>query len=206
MQQKTEKVRTSFGFKKKAVVVAVTIAAATLGLSSTVVAYGEPSAPIKSADATERKTLKNTGAVLLENVESPSQGSVVVEAATLASTEPVAPPPPPPTIGAQALAVAYNYIGTPYVAYAAGPGGFDCSGLVMFSFAQIGVSVPHGANGIANMGTVIDASQAEPGDLVWYPGQHIGFWVSPGLMLDAPIPGRTVGVHQIWGAPLIVRL
>lgn len=209
MQQKTEKVRTSFGFKKKAVAVAVLTAAVGLSVGSASPAYGEPFAAPMAADSTERKALNDKGIIFFnEDVEVPSEGSIAVESAAAEAAEPQPAPvtPPPFPGGSDALAVAYSYIGTPYVSMAAGPGGFDCSGLVMFSFAQVGVSLPHSADQIGSMGTIIDESQAVPGDLVWWPGQHIGFWVAPGQMLDAPVPGQTVGVHNMWGSPVIVRL
>ena len=207
MQQKTEKVRTSFEFKKKAVAVAVLTAVVGLSVGSASPAYGEPSAVPMAADSTERKTLNDVGIIFKnEVVEVPTEGSVAVETVASVEPEPIPVTPPPFAGGSDALAVAYSYIGTPYVSMAAGPGGFDCSGLVMFSFAQVGTSLPHSADQIGSMGTIIDESQAVPGDLVWWPGQHIGFWVAPGQMLDAPVPGQTVGVHNMWGSPVIVRL
>lgn len=218
MQQKTittEPDHSKSGFTKKAVAVSVIAAAIGLGICSSTPtpAYGETQIMV-SADTADRP-LSVTNNILKTKLEKSSEASIMLVSASTAEIEVPAPAPEPepepvsipaPGIGAQALAVAYSYIGVPYVANAASPDGFDCSGLVMFSFAQVGVSVPHGADQIAYMGTVIDASQAVPGDLVWYPNQHIGFWVAPGQMLDAPIPGRTVDVHDIWGDPLIVRL
>lgn len=130
--------------------------------------------------------------------------SVETSVPAVADAQPA--PPPPPPIGEQALAVAYGYVGTPYVYNGAGPDGFDCSGLVMFTFAQLGIDLPHGADDIASLGVSVSEADAIPGDIVWYPGQHVGLWVSPGLMLDSPTEGRTVSVNAIWGDPIIIRL
>ncbi len=211
MQQKTitEPDHTWFGVKKKAVAVAVITAAVCLSISSASPAHGE-SVPLPvSADSIDRELIEFMMADTTEQDTSES-GSISVSSAVEEEPEPVTQPEPAPApqpgIGGSALAVAYNYVGVPYVYAGSTPGGFDCSGLVMFSFAQVGVGLPHSADAIGSMGTVIDVSQAVPGDLVYYPGQHIGFWVSPGQMLDAAVPGTTIGVHQIWGNPLIVRL
>lgn len=117
-----------------------------------------------------------------------------------------APTPPPPTLGEQLLAVALNYEGVPYVPYSANPSGFDCSGLISFSLSQLGITVPHGADRIAESGTRISEDEARPGDLVWYPGQHIEIWVKPGVMFGASREGTLVSYHNIWGSPVFIRL
>jgi len=124
-----------------------------------------------------------------------------------AAEAPVAVPAPVPVsgLGSAALNVAYGLAGVPYVANGASPSGFDCSGLVSYAFAQVGYPLPHNANAIGAMGTVINPADAQPGDLAVYPG-HIEFWVSPGVMFGAAVPGTVVGIHNIWGNPLIIRL
>lgn len=115
-------------------------------------------------------------------------------------------PKPPPPIGEQALGVALTLAGVPYSFAGASPSGVDCSGLVSYALAQVGVTAPHSAGGIAALGTQINFDDARPGDLVWYPGQHIEFWVRPGVMFGAAEPGTVVEEHSIWGSPLIIRL
>lgn len=109
-------------------------------------------------------------------------------------------------VGPSALSVAFGLAGIPYVSMGASRSGFDCSGLVSYALSQGGVVAPHSADGIAYMGTQISLADAQPGDLVWYPGQHIEFWVSPGVMFGASVPGTVVGTHAIWGRPVIIRL
>jgi cell wall-associated NlpC family hydrolase len=107
------------------------------------------------------------------------------------------------TAGVQALRFALTRIGDPYVWGAAGPTAFDCSGLVVWSFAQIGISLPHFSGDLWNSGVHVPRSQLEPGDLVFFFASlsHVGIYIGNGLMIDAPTWGIPIGVHQIfWGA------
>lgn len=105
-----------------------------------------------------------------------------------------------PTTGYSLSAVfntALQYQGVPYVFGGADPSGFDCSGFVMYVFAQYGISMPHSAAGQAAMGTQIPLSEAQPGDLVIMPG-HDGFYAGNGHILHAPYAGASVRVQPIW--------
>jgi peptidoglycan DL-endopeptidase CwlO len=107
------------------------------------------------------------------------------------------------TAGVQALRFALSRIGDPYVWGAAGPSAFDCSGLVVWSFAQIGISLPHFTGDLWNSGVHVPRSQLEPGDLVFFFASlsHVGIYIGNGLMIDAPTWGMPIGVHQIfWGS------
>ena len=75
-------------------------------------------------------------------------------------TATVPAPPPASGVGASAAGVAMGQLGVPYQWAGASPGGFDCSGLVMWAFAQVGVSLPHNAAAQYGVGTPVD--QAEP--------------------------------------------
>ena len=107
---------------------------------------------------------------------------------------------------ASVFAVAQQYIGVPYVYGGATPAGFDCSGLVMYVYAQFGISLPHSASGQAAAGTVIPESEAQPGDLVIMDG-HDGFYAGDGMILHAPYEGASVRIQPIWTSDYyIVRL
>jgi cell wall-associated NlpC family hydrolase len=102
-----------------------------------------------------------------------------------------------------ALRIAMTKIGSSYSWGAAGPNSFDCSGLVVWAYAQLGVSLPHFTGWLWNSGVHVSRSQLQPGDLVFFfPGiDHVGIYVGNGFMLDAPTWGIPVGIHRmLWGA------
>jgi cell wall-associated NlpC family hydrolase len=103
------------------------------------------------------------------------------------------------TIGAQALRMALSRRGSPYVWGAAGPHAFDCSGLVLWSYAQVGISLPHLAAAQWNMGIHVGRNQLQPGDLVFfYPDiGHVGMYIGNGLMVAAPDFGEVVQVQPV---------
>ncbi|HEV2451996.1 MAG TPA: NlpC/P60 family protein [Streptosporangiaceae bacterium] len=107
------------------------------------------------------------------------------------------------TIGAEALRYALGKQGDPYVWGAAGPGAFDCSGLVMWAYAQVGIHLDHFTGDQWNEGEHISRSQLEPGDLVFFFADisHVGLYIGNGLMVDAPSWGQPVQVQAIyWSA------
>jgi cell wall-associated NlpC family hydrolase len=103
------------------------------------------------------------------------------------------------TIGAQALRFALTKRGDPYVWGAAGPSSFDCSGLVLWAYAQVGISLPHFTGDQWNMGVHVAKADLQPGDLVFfYPDiGHVGLYIGSGLMVDAPNFGETVQVEPV---------
>jgi cell wall-associated NlpC family hydrolase len=107
------------------------------------------------------------------------------------------------TVGGQALAAALTKRGDPYVWGAAGPSAFDCSGLVVWAFAQEGISLPHYTGDQWNSGVHVPRSDLEPGDLVFFFAgiSHVGMYLGNGLMVDAPDFGLTVRVEPVyWSA------
>jgi peptidoglycan DL-endopeptidase CwlO len=108
------------------------------------------------------------------------------------------PVPPSSTLGGQAVAIAEQYLGVPYVWGGASPSGFDCSGLVMYVYAQLGVSLPH--NAAAQMASLpaVPLNALEPGDLVFFNGaSHVGIYVGNGTMIHAPHTGTVVQFGSI---------
>ncbi len=106
------------------------------------------------------------------------------------------------TLGAQALRWALSRRGDPYVWGAAGPSAFDCSGLVMWSYAQVGIGLPHFTGAQWTMGVHVSRNDLQPGDLVFfYPDiSHVGLYIGNGLMVDAPNFGQTVRVEPVMWA------
>jgi peptidoglycan DL-endopeptidase CwlO len=112
------------------------------------------------------------------------------------------PIPTANTVGAQALQEALSKRGDPYVWAAAGPSSFDCSGLVVWAFEQVGITLPHFTGDLWNSGVHISRNDLEPGDLVFfYPDiSHVGIYIGDGLMVDAPDFGQTVQVQPVFWA------
>lgn len=109
----------------------------------------------------------------------------------------LANPPYPNFDLSQVAAVAQQYQGVPYVYGGADPSGFDCSGFVMYVYAQFGVSLPHSVSGSAAAGTAISRDAALPGDIVILPG-HSGIYLGGGMFIDAPDYGRVVQIRPIY--------
>ncbi len=107
------------------------------------------------------------------------------------------------TVGAQALQAAITREGDPYIWGAAGPDQFDCSGLVVWAYAQEGIALPHYTGSLWNSGVHIARADLEPGDLVFFFADisHVGIYIGNGLMIDAPDFGEVVRVEPIyWSA------
>ena len=138
--------------------------------------------------------------------EAPVQAAPAVstEDDTAETTAVSAPAAVPQGVGSGAVAIGSNYLGTPYVWGGGGPGGFDCSGFVSYVYAQMGISLPHQSGDILNSGTVISASEARPGDILWWPG-HVGIYAGDGQVLHST-PGPGVSITNIWGSPTYLRV
>ena len=107
------------------------------------------------------------------------------------------------TVGAQALQAAISKLGDPYVWGAAGPSEFDCSGLVMWAYQQVGISLPHYTGFQWNSGVHVSRNDLQPGDLVFFFSNisHVGMYIGNGMMIDAPNSGEDVKVQPIyWSA------
>jgi len=93
----------------------------------------------------------------------------------------------------------------------AGTVGFDCSGLILYAFAGVGIKLPHYSGSQYDMGRKIPTSQARRGDVIFYgPGgsQHVALYLGNGQMLEAPYTGSTVKVSPVRTSgmtPYVVR-
>lgn len=119
----------------------------------------------------------------------------------------------PPGIAGAAMEAALGQRGVPYKWGGASPAGFDCSGLVMWSYQQVGgPSLPHSAQGQSSIGQLIsNRADLQPGDLVFFGSSsyihHVGIYVGDGKMVDAPDFGQVVKVEPLdndyaWGRRL----
>lgn len=100
--------------------------------------------------------------------------------------------------GSAAVAVAMRYLGTPYVWGGSSPAGFDCSGLTMYAYAQVGVSIPRTTYTQWNAGPHVSREDLQPGDLVFFDGLgHMGMYVGGGNMIHAPHTGDVVRIASL---------
>jgi cell wall-associated NlpC family hydrolase len=100
----------------------------------------------------------------------------------------------------EAMEIALDQRGKEYVWAAAGPSTFDCSGLVVYSYAQAGdPGLPHSSEELSTMGTAVSRANLQPGDLVFFgaPVHHVGIYVGNDLMVDAPQTGEVVKVQTL---------
>ena len=100
-----------------------------------------------------------------------------------------------------AVGVALAQVGDPYEYGATGPDSFDCSGLVQYSFGQVGVSAPRTTGDLEGWGTPVSTDALIPGDLVFsYGGGHVALYAGDGNWVDAPDVGQSVEVEPVpWG-------
>jgi cell wall-associated NlpC family hydrolase/type II secretory pathway pseudopilin PulG len=157
-----------------------------------------------SSTSTPSPAAPSTAAGATETTRPPARPS------TPSAPAPVAPTPAPPSNGSKAsgaISAALSKVGSPYVWGAAGPGSFDCSGLVAWAYAQVGVSLPHYSGAQYNVTTRISASQLQPGDLVFWGGggsEHVAIYMGGNQLVHAFSSNRAVGVTALngwWKAP-----
>jgi cell wall-associated NlpC family hydrolase len=103
----------------------------------------------------------------------------------------------------RAVSIAFQYLGIPYKWAGATPtGGFDCSGLVQYVYAQLGVSLPHNAAAqwSSPQAVSVPKNELQPGDLVFFDGlDHVGIYIGGGDFIDAPHTGSYVRIDSLTG-------
>lgn len=105
--------------------------------------------------------------------------------------------------GAQILAKATQYLGTPYVYGGASPSGFDCSGFVYYVYGTFGLSVGRTPEAQYNAGTVVDKASLQPGDIVLFANtyasgiSHSGIYAGNGQFIHSPNSRSTVSYSDL---------
>jgi len=98
------------------------------------------------------------------------------------------------------IETALGQVGRPYRYGGDTPDGFDCSGLVAYSYAEAGIQVPHNTTALRKAGSRIDLDEARPGDLLFYRFEkspnslHVAIYLGHGKMVHAPAAGKQVSV------------
>ena len=110
------------------------------------------------------------------------------------------------------VSLAKAQIGDTYVAGAAGPNRFDCSGLMLYAFAGVGIKLDHYSGSQYNAGRKVPSSQMQRGDLIFYgpnASQHEAMYLGDGMMLEAPYTGSVVKISPVRSSgmtPYVTRL
>jgi cell wall-associated NlpC family hydrolase len=150
---------------------------------------------MKAAEAAQQRQLEAAAQARIAGQTTPPADGIGVGAST-----PEGSTVAPPNVHGGVVGIAMHYLGVPYVWGGSSPRGFDCSGLVMYAFAQIGVSLPHSSYAQFNMGTPVGLSQLEPGDLVFFTGaSHVGIYIGGGQFIHAPHTGDVVKISSLTG-------
>ena len=95
-----------------------------------------------------------------------------------------------------------NYLGVPYVWGGSSPKGFDCSGLVMYVYRKVGISLPHSSRLQFGYGRPVARGDLQPGDLVFFhnPISHVGIYIGEGQMINAAGTGKGVRIDDVWAS------
>jgi peptidoglycan DL-endopeptidase CwlO len=130
-----------------------------------------------------------------ERAATAQQDTVVGVSAVTPSADTVVAPPP---THSGVAGVALSQLNTPYVWAGSAPGGFDCSGLVMWAYAQVGVSLPHSTYAQYGYGVPVSRDQLQAGDLVFFDGLgHVGIYIGGDQFVHAPHTGDVVKISSL---------
>ncbi len=149
----------------------------------------------------------------------PVRRTVTTTSTAPVAPNPVAPNPAPPAATGGSLQTLLGYltaqVGVPYRFFSAGPDTFDCSGLVVAGFKQIGMTLPHQSRSLARVGAAVDwtTEAIAPGDLVFTSATndpasitHVGVAIDSRRWVQAVGFGRTVSIGAIPNAEKIMAV
>jgi cell wall-associated NlpC family hydrolase len=132
-----------------------------------------------------------------EAVELPTllvEHTLLSEAAADVQPKPVGRP--------RIVAIALRHLGTPYRWAGSSPGGFDCSGFVMYVYGRIGIGLPHNSAMLWGIGRPVERKDLQPGDLVFFNGlAHAGIYIERGRFVHSPHSGEVVKISRLSESP-----
>ncbi len=132
---------------------------------------------------------------------TPTDTAATDTTATAPLPIPVTPAAPLPAGHPDAASVAARYLGVPYVWGGATPAGFDCSGLVVYVYAQLGIALPHYTGALWALGVPVPRDQLQQGDLVFFDAlDHVGIYIGANEFIHAPHTGDVVKVSTLTGS------
>ncbi len=106
-----------------------------------------------------------------------------------------------PTLGERAASIALQQVGVPYRYGGQSPSGFDCSGLVHYSYLRAGQSLPRTTGQLWNSTTRVGRNDLQPGDLIFFSidgkMQHVGMYLGADRFVHAPSSGKHVTVASL---------
>jgi cell wall-associated NlpC family hydrolase len=146
-----------------------------------------------------------TAAVAVVGMSIPTVPAVgprdTANAAALSHPRPLHRPPrtkPAPTMGTRAARFALREVGVPYQFGGESPRGFDCSGLVRWSYLHVGIDLPHSSYALFGRGRRVSRAHMQPGDVLFFDALgHVGLYVGHGRMVHAPYTGTNVQVVSL---------
>ena len=174
----------------------VHIGEASFGLpAGTDLLVGLPPAAVRAAQPA--RSGARDGWATLGFTGTPGHGQVLFDGPEFVGAPPAGP------IGVRAVQIAERYLGVPYVWGGADPAtGFDCSGLVMYVYGQLGIDLLHFSGAQYHEGVPVPFDALAPGDLVFFePGRlgpgHVGMYIGGGRFIQAPHSGDVVKISSL---------
>ena len=153
---------------------------------------------LKAEEARRQRVLAQQAALRLVSQEAAEQQAIDTSVIGAGAETPEAAIAPPSRYGG-VVGIAMQYLGIPYMWGGASPtSGFDCSGFVMYVYAQLGVSLPHHAASQYSSGVPVSYDQLAPGDLVFFDGLgHVGIYIGGGQFIHSPHTGDVVKISSL---------
>jgi cell wall-associated NlpC family hydrolase len=105
------------------------------------------------------------------------------------------------SVGETAAAIALDQVGAPYRYGGTGPGGFDCSGLVQYSYSLAGKRMPRTTKQLWTSTSAVDQHELRVGDVLFFSIEgkmsHVGLYLGQRRFVHAPASGRSVSVASL---------